>query len=174
MVRFRVVPVFGQYEVASGACGRHVNPADGVGSLKHGRRTHSAHAEGTSCIRVSIRDGQNGNPGQVERNRRRMLPRVGQIGNVSWKGVAPMSRCRSTPSRGMPPSTDGPGSKHFRGGRSAPHRSGMQDAQPPPADHETPMPWGTNVLVAAAPDGEIPRATVAKRILDAINAHKGE
>ena len=35
-----------QKQVASGTCDRHVNPADGVGSLTNRPRTHPAHAEG--------------------------------------------------------------------------------------------------------------------------------
>jgi MacB-like periplasmic core domain len=52
-----------QHQAASGQFDRNANPADGVGSLTNGPRTHPAHAEGAWCIRVSIRDGQNGNPG---------------------------------------------------------------------------------------------------------------
>ena len=50
-------------QAASGQFDRNANPADGVGSLTNGPRTHPAHAEGAWCIRVSIRDWQNGNPG---------------------------------------------------------------------------------------------------------------
>ena len=42
----RGVRAMPQNQVASGACDRHVNPADGVGSLTNGSRTHPAHAEG--------------------------------------------------------------------------------------------------------------------------------
>ena len=52
-----------QHQAASGQFDRNVNPADGVGSLKDGPRTHPAHPEDTWCIKASIRDGQNGNPG---------------------------------------------------------------------------------------------------------------
>ena len=51
-----------QNQVDSGACGRHVPPADGVGSLKHGPRTHPAHADGRLGYNGADRDGQNGNP----------------------------------------------------------------------------------------------------------------
>ena len=50
-----------QNQVDSGACGRHVPPADGVGSLKHGPRTHPAHADGRLEYNGADRDGQNGN-----------------------------------------------------------------------------------------------------------------
>ena len=46
-----------QNHVASGTCDRHVNPADGVGSLTNGPRTHPAHAEGVGCIKVPNRVG---------------------------------------------------------------------------------------------------------------------
>jgi hypothetical protein len=52
-----------QNQVASGTCDRTMNPADGVGSLKHGPRTHPAHAEGRLVYNGADRDGQNGNPG---------------------------------------------------------------------------------------------------------------
>jgi hypothetical protein len=35
-----------QHQAASGLFDRHVNPADGVGSLKNGRWINLAHAEG--------------------------------------------------------------------------------------------------------------------------------
>ena len=41
-----------QHQVAFGQFDRNVNPADGVGSLKNGPRTHPAHAEGAWCITV--------------------------------------------------------------------------------------------------------------------------
>ena len=41
-----------QHQAASGQFDRNVNPADGVGSLKDGSRTHPAHAEGAWCISV--------------------------------------------------------------------------------------------------------------------------
>ena len=41
-----------QHQAASGQFDRAVNPADGVGSLKQGPRTHPAHAEGAWCITV--------------------------------------------------------------------------------------------------------------------------
>ena len=46
---------------------RNVNPADGVGSLQHGPRTHPAHAERRLVYNGADRDGQNGNPGQLVR-----------------------------------------------------------------------------------------------------------
>ena len=49
-------------QVASGTDDRNVNPADGVGSLKQGPRTHPAHAEGRLVYNGANRDGQNGNP----------------------------------------------------------------------------------------------------------------
>ena len=49
-------------QVASGTYDRNVNPADGVGSLKQGPRTHPAHAEGRLVYNGANRDGQNGNP----------------------------------------------------------------------------------------------------------------
>ena len=52
-----------QHQAASGQFDRNVNPADGVGSLKHGPRTHPAHAEGCLVYKGSDLDGQNGNPG---------------------------------------------------------------------------------------------------------------
>ena len=52
-----------QNQVASGASDRHVNPADGVGSLKHGPRTHPAHEDGRLVYNGADGDGQNGNPG---------------------------------------------------------------------------------------------------------------
>ena len=52
-----------QNQVDSGACDRHVTPADGVGSLKQGPRTHPAHADGRLGYNGADRDGQNGNPG---------------------------------------------------------------------------------------------------------------
>ena len=57
-----------QNQVDSGACGRHVPPADGVGSLKHGPRTHPAHADGRLGYNGADRDGQNGNPEFWERS----------------------------------------------------------------------------------------------------------
>ena len=54
-----------QNQVDSGACGRHVPPADGVGSLKHGPRTHPAHADGRLGYNGADRDGQNGNPDSI-------------------------------------------------------------------------------------------------------------
>jgi len=47
-----------QNQVASGTCDRTMNPADGVGSLKHGRRMHPAHAEGRLVYNGADRDGQ--------------------------------------------------------------------------------------------------------------------
>ena len=47
-----------QNQVASGTCDRHVNPADGVGSLTNGPRTHPAHAEG----RLEYKDAEPGRP----------------------------------------------------------------------------------------------------------------
>jgi hypothetical protein len=41
-----------QHQAASGQFDRHVNPADGVGSLTHGPQTHPALAEGAGCIMV--------------------------------------------------------------------------------------------------------------------------
>jgi len=52
-----------QHQATSGQFAGHVNPADGVGSLKHGSRTHPAHAEGRLVYNGADRDGQNGNPG---------------------------------------------------------------------------------------------------------------
>ena len=52
-----------QNQVASGTFDRTMNPADGVGSLKHGPRTHPAHAEGRLVYNSADWDGQNGNPG---------------------------------------------------------------------------------------------------------------
>ena len=52
-----------QHQAASGQFDRAVNPADGVGSLKQGPRTHPAHAEGRFVYNGADRDGQNGNPG---------------------------------------------------------------------------------------------------------------
>jgi hypothetical protein len=52
-----------QHQAASGQFDRTMNPADGVGSLTNGPRTHPAHAESLRCVRVPIRDDQNGNPG---------------------------------------------------------------------------------------------------------------
>ena len=59
-----------QNQVDSGACGRHVTPADGVGSLKQGPRTHPAHADGRLGDNGADRDGQNGNPGLTSRRGR--------------------------------------------------------------------------------------------------------
>ena len=53
-----------QHQAASGQLDRNVNPADSVGSLKHGPRTHPAHADGHLVYNGADRDGQNGNPGQ--------------------------------------------------------------------------------------------------------------
>ena len=53
-----------QNQVASGTFDRTMNPADDVGSLKHGPRTHPAHAEGRLVYNSADWDGQNGNPGQ--------------------------------------------------------------------------------------------------------------
>ena len=52
-----------QQPAASGQFDRAVNPADGVGSLKQGPRTHPAHAEGRLIYNGVDRDGQNGNSG---------------------------------------------------------------------------------------------------------------
>ena len=52
-----------QHQAASGQLDRNVNPADSVGSLKHGPRTHPAHADGHLVYNGADRDGQNGNPG---------------------------------------------------------------------------------------------------------------
>ena len=52
-----------QHQAASGQFDRAVNSADGVGSLKHGSRTHPAHAEGHLVYNGADWDGQNGNPG---------------------------------------------------------------------------------------------------------------
>ena len=52
-----------QNQVASGTGDRTMNPADGVGSLKLGPRTHPAHAEGRLVYNSADRDRQNGNPG---------------------------------------------------------------------------------------------------------------
>ena len=52
-----------QHQAASGQFDRAVNPADGVGSLKQGPRTHPAHAEGRLVYNGADRDGQHGNPG---------------------------------------------------------------------------------------------------------------
>ena len=52
-----------QHQAASGQFDRAVNPADGVGSLKQGPRTHPAHAEGRFVYNGADRDGPNGNPG---------------------------------------------------------------------------------------------------------------
>ena len=46
---------------ASGQFDRAVNPADGVGSLKQGPRTHPAHVEGRLVYNGADRDGQNRN-----------------------------------------------------------------------------------------------------------------
>ena len=46
-----------QNQVDSGACGRHVTPADGVGSLKQGPRTHPAHADGGSEYSITVPTG---------------------------------------------------------------------------------------------------------------------
>jgi hypothetical protein len=54
-----------QHQATSGQFAGHVNPADGVGSLKHGSRTHPAHAEGRLVYNGADRDGQNGNPGSM-------------------------------------------------------------------------------------------------------------
>ena len=51
------------HPVASGMSDRTMNPADGVGSLTHGPRTHPAHADGRLVYNGADRDGQNGNPG---------------------------------------------------------------------------------------------------------------
>jgi hypothetical protein len=56
-----------QHQAASGQFDRNVNPADGVGSLKHGPRTHPAHADGRLAYNGADRDGQNGNPGLMRR-----------------------------------------------------------------------------------------------------------
>ena len=61
-----------QNQVDSGACGRHVPPADGVGSLKHGPRTHPAHADGRLGYNGADRDGQNGNPDLTSHYQQRM------------------------------------------------------------------------------------------------------
>ena len=63
-----------QNQVDSGACGRHVPPADGVGSLKHGPRTHPAHADGRLGYNGADRDGQNGNPEEKVRTKLLTLP----------------------------------------------------------------------------------------------------
>ena len=55
-------------QVASGTYDRNVNPADGVGSLKQGPRTHPAHAEG----RLVYKRCQSGRP--------KWKSRIGQIG----------------------------------------------------------------------------------------------
>ena len=47
-----------QNQVASGTCDRHVNPADGVGSLTNASRTHQAHAEG----RLDYKGAEPGRP----------------------------------------------------------------------------------------------------------------
>ena len=52
-----------QRQAASGQFDRAVNPADGVGSLRQGPRTHPAHAEGRLVYNGADWDGQNGNPG---------------------------------------------------------------------------------------------------------------
>jgi hypothetical protein len=52
-----------QHQAASGQFDRAMNPADGGGSVKHGPRTHPAHAEGRLVYNGADRDGQNGNPG---------------------------------------------------------------------------------------------------------------
>ena len=52
-----------QHQAASGQFDRTMNPADGVGSLKNGPRTHPAHAEGRLVYNGADRDGHNGNPG---------------------------------------------------------------------------------------------------------------
>ena len=54
------------HQAASGQLDRNVNPADGIGSLKHGPRTHPAHADGRLVYNGADRDGQNGNPGSTE------------------------------------------------------------------------------------------------------------
>jgi hypothetical protein len=54
-----------QNQVASGTCDRTMNPADGVGSLKHGPRTHPAHAKGRLVYKGADQDGQNGNPDSI-------------------------------------------------------------------------------------------------------------
>jgi hypothetical protein len=51
------------HPVASGMSDRNVNAADGGGSVKHGPRTHPAHADGRLVYKGADRDGQNGNPG---------------------------------------------------------------------------------------------------------------
>ena len=53
-------------QVASGTYDHNVNPADGVGSLTQGPRTHPVHAEGRLVYNGANRDGQIGNPGQLE------------------------------------------------------------------------------------------------------------
>ena len=45
-----------------------LNPADGVGSLKNGPRTHPAHAEGRLVYNGADPDGQNGNPGLISKS----------------------------------------------------------------------------------------------------------
>ena len=52
-----------QHQADSGQFDRAVNPADGVGSLKQGPRTHPAQAEGRLVYNGAERDRQNGNPG---------------------------------------------------------------------------------------------------------------
>lgn len=83
-----------------------------------------------------------------------------------------MHRCHCAPVRGIHPSHTGPGTKHLRLGQSAPQKAGWQEPQALADDHNSAMPRGTSYLVPPALDGEVPRATVAQRIADAITAHK--
>ena len=47
-----------QHQIASGTCDRTMNPADGVGSLKHGPRTHPTTRKVAWCITVPPGTGQ--------------------------------------------------------------------------------------------------------------------
>ena len=52
-----------RHQPTSGQFAGHVSPADRVGILTHGSRTHPAHAEGRLVYNSANRDGPNGNPG---------------------------------------------------------------------------------------------------------------
>ena len=51
-----------QNQVASGTCDRHVNPADGVGSLTNGHEHIRPTRKGVWSIKMPKRVGQNRNP----------------------------------------------------------------------------------------------------------------
>jgi hypothetical protein len=88
-----------------------------------------------------------------------------------------MPKCHPPSSHGVPPTADGPGSEHFRGAKPDQQKAGWQEPQPRAADHDTPMPWGTNHLVEPSPSGEIPKGSMAQRIAEALkqgNSGKGK